>query len=183
MTVEPPSWLDSPAGDIHRIIETFGPNTQEISRVFLALRDMRWLAHMGEPLIDNSVSVIENWNEALAVFDNSLLYTENGMLMAACDHADRILTQLPGRGDWWHRSRAEAKRYEALSTIPESLSPSERELIVEHLYELVSMVLVEIIASPEVGCTYFREQFEWFRAGRFPCGWDGQWPGGRMRVF
>ena len=45
------------------------------------------------------------------------------------------------------------------------------------------MLLVEIIASPEAECTYFREQLPWFHAGHFPCGWDGDWPSGRMRVY
>ena len=29
----------------------------------------------------------------------------------------------------------------------------------------------------------FREQLAWFQVGRFPCGWDGDWPNGRMRVY
>jgi hypothetical protein len=45
------------------------------------------------------------------------------------------------------------------------------------------MLLAEIIGSPEAECTYFREQLPWFHAGRFPCGWDGDWPSGRMRVY
>ena len=57
------------------------------------------------------------------------------------------------------------------------------DLLFEYLYEFISMLLVEIIASPEAECTYFREQLPWFHAGRFPCGWEGDWPNGRMRVF
>jgi hypothetical protein len=45
------------------------------------------------------------------------------------------------------------------------------------------MLLVEIVASPEAECTYFREQLSWFHAGHLPCGWDGDWPSGRMRVY
>jgi len=179
--VVPTSSLDLRSRDLGSLPEPFGPNTQEIYRVFLALRNMPWLAHVGEPLRDRHISAVGTWDDALMIFDSHLLYNENGLLMAACEHADRMLTQLPGRSDWWHRAREEAKNHETLSTIPESLP--ERDSMVEHLYELVSMLLAEIIASPEVGCTYFREQFEWFRSGRFPCGWDGQWPSGRMRVY
>jgi hypothetical protein len=44
------------------------------------------------------------------------------------------------------------------------------------------MLLVEII-TPEANCTYFREQLTWFQAGHFPCGWQGDWPTAKMRVY
>jgi hypothetical protein len=70
-----------------------------------------------------------------------------------------------------------------LDGVPRSRPRADRDNVYEYLYEFVSMLLAEIIASPEAECTYFREQLPWFHAGHFPCGWDGDWPHGHMRVY
>ena len=81
------------------------------------------------------------------------------------------------RDAWWQKAREDAKRYTALyGWIPDSLSQEHQDLLFENLYEYVSMLLAEIIASPDAECTYFREQLPWFHAGHFPCGyrvWTG----------
>jgi hypothetical protein len=55
----------------------------------------------------------------------------------------------------------------------------------DYVIEFVRLLFIEIyagdIAAPQ--CTYFRDQLGWFLAGFFPCGWEGEWPHGRMRVF
>ena len=108
----------------------------------------------------------------------------SGPYAGVASRIDPLVEQAPERKAWWQRAREEAKRYTVLrGWAPQTLAREQRDLIFEYLYEFVSMLLAETIASPEAECTYFREQLVWFHAGHFPCGWDGEWPNGRMRVF
>jgi len=129
------------------------------------------------------VIIVHSWDEALTIFDDDLRYNINGLLQAPCERVDEVLARFPERQAWWQKARQDIKRYIALSGIPDSLAQEKQDLLFEHLYEFVSMLLVEIIASPEGRCTYFREQLTWFHVGHFPCGWEGHWPNGRMRVY
>jgi len=171
--------------------EEYGPNSQAVASAFVALSKTPWLEHVGEPWLEhvgapldnnNDVIVVHSWDEALAIFDDDLRYNVNGLLQAPCSCDDEVLERFPERQAWWQRAREDVKEYVAFSGIPDSLPQAKQDLLFEHLYEFVSMLLVEIVASPE-GCMYFREQFTWFHAGHFPCGWDGDWPRGRMRVY
>ena len=191
MTPMPTPWTDLLSRRVNNIKEAYGPNSRDVIGAFSALSETPWLERAGEPWPervdgrpdDGGVIVVHSWNEALTIFDDSLRYNINGLLQAPCGRADDALVGLPERRRWWQCAREDVKRYVALSGIPDSLPQEQQDLLFEHLYEFVSMLLVEIIASPEVECTYFREQLPWFHAGRFPCGWEGDWPNGRMRVF
>jgi hypothetical protein len=171
--------------------ESYGSNSQAVISAFGVLSETPWLEHVGEPWLqrviegaeDSAVNLVRSWTDALTIFDNHHRYNVNGILQAPCDRVDEILTRFSERNDWWQRAREDIKPYIVLSGIPDSLSQEKQDLLFEHLYEFVSMLLVEIIASPDTQCTYFREQLAWFHVGHFPCGWDGDWPNGRMRVY
>lgn len=55
----------------------------------------------------------------------------------------------------------------------------------DYIHEYIRLLFIEIYAGDvaEPHCTYFRDQLGWFLAGFLPCGWEGEWPRGRMRVF
>ena len=130
----------------------------------------------------SDVAIMTSWSDARSIFTEFPKYNINGVLQAACDPCDRIIDGTPSRKAWWQKAREDVKPYISL-VVPASLSQEHQDLMFEHLYEYVSMLFVEIIAAPEAECTYFREQLTWFYAGHFPCGWVGDWPRGRLRVF
>ena len=170
--------------------EEYGPNSQAVAGALMTLDKTRWLEQVGLPwqehVVDrlDDVTIVQSWDEALVIFGEDLRYNANGVLEAPCARVDPILERYPERKAWWQKAREEAKRYTVLrGWAPQTLAREQRDLIFEYLYEFVSMLLSEIIASPEAECAYFREQLPWFHAGHFPCGWEGDWPSGRMRVF
>jgi hypothetical protein len=191
MTPMPTPWTDLLSRRITNIKEAYGPNSRAVIAAFAALSDASWLEHVGEPWLEDfgeqadlgRVTIARSWEQALTIFDESQRYNINGLLQRPCDRVDEALARLPeGRG-WWQSARNDVKRYISLSGIPDDLPQDRQDLLFENMYEFVSMLLAEIIASPEAECTYFREQLPWFHAGHFPCGWDGEWPSGRMRVY
>ena len=191
MTSTPMPWTELLSRRVSNIKEVYGPNSRQVIAAFSVLSETPWLDQVGEAWLEHfdglpdadGLIVVHSWNEALTIFDDGLRYNINGLLQAPCDRTDDALSLFPERTTWWQSARNDVKRYIALSGIPDALPQERQDLLFEHLYEYVSMLLVEIIASPEAACTYFREQLTWFHAGRFPCGWDGDWPSGRMRVF
>ena len=190
-TSMPNPWTDLLSRHIRNVQGAYGPNSQAVVGAFSVLSETPWLEHVAEPwlehvaepLDENRVIVVHSWDEALVIFDDDLRYNVNGVLRAPCDRVDAVLEHLPDRQSWWRRAREDIKRYIALSGILGSLPQEKQDLLFEHLYEYVSMLLVEIITSPEADCTYFREQLTWFHSGHFPCGWHDDWPSGRMRVY
>jgi hypothetical protein len=126
-----------------------------------------WLEHSGASIAVSDVIVVRSWDASLAIFDQYLHYNINGVLQAPCDQVDSVLSRFSDRRSWWQNARDDVKRYIAFSGIPDFLSQDRQDRLSEHLYEFVSMLLAEIIASPDAGCTYFREQLPWFHAGHF----------------
>jgi hypothetical protein len=47
----------------------------------------------------------------------------------------------------------------------------------------VGTYLLALEYSDIVEPQHYGEQMEWYRLGHFPCGWQGQGPGGRRVVF
>lgn len=185
-------WTDMLSRRFSNVREEYGPNSQMVASALVVLDKTHWLKRVGESWLEhldefmdgNSVTIVRSWEEALTIFDEDSRYNANGVLEAPCSRVDSVFTRFPDRDAWWQKAREDAKRCTALySWIPRSLNQEHQDLLFENLWEFVSMVLAEIIASPEAECTYFREQLTWFHAGHFPCGWDGDWPNGRMRVF
>jgi hypothetical protein len=189
--VTPPTlipWMELLSKRWSNVRDEYGPNSQAVSSAFMALDKARWLERVGtlwqEGACLTSVAIVRSWDEALTIFGEDLRYNANGVLEAPCAGVDAVLERYPERKAWWQKAREEAKRYTALSAwVPDSLLHEQQDLLYENLWEYVSMLLVEIIVSPEAECTYFREQLPWFHGGHFPCGWEGDWPNGRMRVF
>lgn len=189
MTVSTPApWTDLLAKEFRNVGNEYGPNSQVVASALAVLNRTQWLEHAGEPLENDRVTVVRSWDDALQMLNRDLRsrdhrYNANGLLEEPCARIDEVFARIPERDAWWQKAREEAKRYTLLGGVPQSRPRDDRDRMFEHLYEFVSMLLAEIIASPEAECTYFREQLAWFQTGRFPCGWDGDWPNGRMRVY
>jgi hypothetical protein len=188
MSSTPIPWTELLSRRFSNIRDEYGPNSQEVASAFWVLSRTPWTEHAGEPLNDDAITVVRSWDDALKVLNKDLAtrdrrYNAMGHLEAPCTRVDEIFERIPERDAWWQTAREEAKRYVILDGVPRSRPRADRDNVYEYLYEFVSMLLAEIIASPEAECTYFREQLPWFHSGRFPCGWEGDWPSGRMRVY
>ena len=105
------------------------------------------------------------------------------------DVANRALSELPDR----HYAAAKAIG----PSILEEAWPDAAELedagaplyammtIGDYIHGYIRLLFIEIYAGDvaEPRCTYFRDQLGWFLAGFLPCGWEGAWPDGKLRVF
>jgi len=164
--------------------DEYGPSSQAVISAFDALGNTEWLSHVGQPLpVDVNVVVMHSWDEALSVFDlPSNTYDVHGHLLQPALRCITVMRSEPYK-TWWMKAVGDAgDYYDYLSSIPSSLGVMH-EWVNNYLYQYISYLLSEIIGTDVVGTTYFRELLPWFYAGHFPCGWEGDWPQGRLRVY
>lgn len=163
----------------------FGPHTAAVSSAIHALQDAAWYRHVGAPsALDHTVQRVASWEAALAIFQDTASYVRAGVLAGPWTEAVRVQDARPELHESWHAALALCRETVDLESpsVP-GATVETNVLLLDYLRDFVNLVLVEIIYTDEIRSTYFREQLQWFAAGYFPCGWVGEWPAGRMRVF
>jgi hypothetical protein len=182
MTTPTESWRELLADQWEDVTDQFGPRSQAVWSAIEAICELRWFEQVGRPLEGAEVEFVDGWKRALSVFDDGGRYDLKGHLK---DPVELVwpITQEP-RAMWWRAAReAATATYTFAGFLPKNLDEQTRDLLWDHLHAYVSLLLAEVLAGDEVGCTYFREQLGWYAAGHFPCGWSGDWPRGRHRVL
>lgn len=143
-----------------------------------------WFAHVGEGSLEQSL-VVKNWDVAIEKC-TSIDYENFGIEMA--NHIRRIVRT------------ANVERYQQWNTIVGAVRP-RIELIVESaaplwrvpedqlqaikdqvLWDLCSACL-ESEFSDIFPPGYYLDTFQIYSLGRFPCGWNGDYPQGQRIIF
>lgn len=68
---------------------------------------------------------------------------------------------------------------QSIGAIPESQLGILHAQLVHH----VGSIAAEIVAADIVPFDIFRQMWKWYRKGHWPCGWEGNWPDGKLIVF
>lgn len=165
--------------------QEFGPEGAGVASALWAIKETPWFSKVGEPLPVDRVVRVQSWEDALTIFDDKSgeKYNINGHLIAAHKRCSDVLDARPELEVWRQAAQSKARKVATYPGAPKHLPQERRDLVFEYLWELVSMLMAEVIVAPYVDCTYFREQCAWFHEGRLPCGWEGDWPVGMMRVL
>lgn len=165
--------------------------SQASARAHSLLLDARWFASLGLPTDrDGDVERVNGWSEATAIFRKGAGTGPIGTLDAPAYHLLRVLDAEPSQamakaGDRAARDAVALGQVSFVEFIPAELPFVQNIAVGDYLTEYVRFLFLEIHGG-DVGptrCTYFREQLPWFLAGFFPCGWVGDWPTGRLRVY
>lgn len=164
--------------------DLYGPHGGAVMKACEALGRARWLQKVGRPLKEPGLVPVHSWEEALAVFETAEeSYEISGHLRKPAQRCHEAVDREPERG-WWEAAVATASEYATYDlAMPDELDDSWQDWLDNYLYQYVSYLMAEIIGADAVGSTYFRELLPWFYAGRFPCGWVGDWPAGKPRLF
>lgn len=168
--------------------EEYGPHTKELLSLAAVLQRTEWYANVANPSpLDGTVTRVKSWAEAWTILDDvdEVRYTVHGSLVAACDVIDQALHREPQRRVW---ARAFRQWSRAVFTIPApprdpAWNRDRFALAIDYPVDVIEYAIREIAVSDTVECTYFRQHFQWFAYGYFPCGWDGEWPAGKLRVL
>lgn len=186
------SWLDI----LSSPNEQFGPNSLHVYKALSVMENIEWLKHVGEPLQEPfaNVTLVGSWDEALSIYapsdEDEARYTNRGTLLVARERLMNDITSSPEPTSWWYSANTRALALIASRPVgidhyyrgtPEHICDAVDLSARANIYDWAMLLLGEIIVSPSY--TYFRDQLPWYCAGRYPCGWDGNWPEGRMRIY
>ncbi len=160
----------------------FGRNGHQICAAIDAVHSIDWFAHVGEPIDATIVVLASSWEAVSDVVHASWSAGYCGIFekpaslysadMDAVTHSQYVAAY-----------EASRDAFDYFPYLPTELSEQDRELANSYLRSWSELLFCEILLSDRIDCTYFREQLQWFHAGHFPCGWEGEWPVGKMRVF
>lgn len=164
--------------------DKYGPHTRQIGSAIMVLQDTRWYSSVGTPSpLDERVVRVASWDEAWSILDDPPGYFR-GALERPADLVMHRRKADPQADEWWQMARELFRKAVSVQDPPTDGWEAAREAEAwDYLTWTFERLLEEIIVSDDVDCTYFREQFQWFAAGYFPCGWEGDWPVGKMRVY
>lgn len=175
------------------------------SSALARLREAPWLANVGEPSSrDGNAARVHGWDDALAAFKggglnedgshktydgSGTLYAPLWLLLGRIDSDDELNRRTATAAN--HALDALLGYYSAVGDgVCAHMAPDADTFDIEitvgdYVHRFIQLLFIEIYAGDvaEPRCTYFRDQLGWFLAGFLPCGWEGEWPHGRMRVF
>lgn len=166
------------------VTDEYGPHTQAVVNGFETLDTISWFSAAGsEPPPGTDVEGVNTWGDALGHLTSSDQYGPHGHPVGPMEALEDV-RDADEIQDWLDAAFAAVEEFvDYENYIPSYLEKPDRLFLREHLREFVEGLLIEIVAADMTDCTYFRECLSWFEAGHFPCGWDGEWPDGRLRVF
>ena len=149
------------------------------------LKRTDWFSNAGMPLDDATVGLVGSWQQAAELkkgmpWENTCIDAQNALTVRLhLEHNDRYQN--------WN---------DLIHTVNDLLMPSlERELQdVACRYPTVRQLADEIKLELRLACVEtdyadlveagsYTEVAKWYMRGRFPCGWMGCWPQGRLMIL
>ncbi len=125
-----------------------------------------WLKNIGEPLHIQEVKQLFSWNDAWTHLQN-----ESWINASFHNHVDSM-------NPIW-----DIAYDQALETLSKSINYQLEEGISiadAVAYDIAAAAAVELATdSPD----FFTNLIEWYRLGHWPCGWEGEYPKGKLIVY
>jgi hypothetical protein len=163
--------------------DELGPKSDELLSAMDALAEIKWFSCVGAEL-SSDVHAVSSWDDALSIFSGTdARYGPNGHLDGPIERICRIGDSSEFGQSWQTACWQAGRRTNYQPWFPDWMTTGQADQLDLYLHEFVTSLVAEIVLADTVGMTYFREQLQWFYAGHFPCGWEGEWPVGMMRVF
>lgn len=158
----------------------FGPNCHLVVTAAEVVFDVPWFEKVGQSLDDDRVVRVSSWEEAHAIMEAGGGYY-HGHPPAAIERCREALNGLNDRSPW---ERAVVYIQERMEyPVDQGWTIFQQALLGDYLHDFAWYLAAEIMEPERTRSTYFREMLAWLAAGRFPCGWEGEWPVGKRRVF
>ena len=155
-------------------------------RIINALVDLDWFANVGQLILSTNESVIPigNWREAVASCSGALW--EDVCMEARNDLSMHLNDVCQTEFQTWNEVVNNSKR---------ELSESWVRMRTKLDSEGLPQVVADCVEWDTIHAVVFEHFAEWspprffehllriYQSGHFPCGWEGSWPEGKLRVF
>jgi hypothetical protein len=158
---------------------------KEITRETLdRLSQATWFVNVGKP-IEGPFVVLKSWDEA--VESCSSIEWENLLMEASNQLRERLLERNIERYRQWNEVVDELKQY----TVPFVRRKLREVHEVAHLpkdfedtvqWDILG-VCIEAEYADVFSPAFYASQAYWYIEGRFPCGWQGKFPEGKLILY
>ena len=147
------------------------------------LTKVTWFSAVGEP--DPDVVVLSSWTEAIEHCRSA--EWEDLLLEAANQYCERLLERSKERFSLWN-AIVEEIRPVTTALVREKIRDVATIQSLPNVFEdTVQWDILHLCMEAEYADIYppgfFASQAYWYVAGRFPCGWQGTFPTGRLIVY
>lgn len=148
------------------------------------LRQADWFANVGTPVRPDVVAV-HSWEEAVA--SGAKPDWENLRLEIKNRESGRVRQHFGDEAFPWNdlvreiRPQTVAMTNERLNAL--GLSDLARKVVYAGASWDTLGACLETEYSDIVACDFYRRLLEWYLAGHWPCGWEGEYPAGKLVVF
>ena len=182
--------LNAPLLDTPDPAELASPQTLQASNVASRLRAVDWFSRCGEPVTSTSSIPIErvpSWQAAARqcsepIWENVQLEAQNQLTSWLHLH-DR------GGSERWNQLVAGHKASVVDPLTEAKWRPYQRKhaldarMVSSVQWDVLGALMENSYLGSGHGCSFFLQLLTLYEAGHFPCGWNGEWPGGALLVY
>lgn len=160
--------------------------TDETKLKLAQFDELDWFSKAGQPLRDTNTKQVGSWTEAIKMCgsrDSANVRLESQNILT-----EKLCFEWPDRyhGKWNPLVATIKKRTEPIALERAVSSPHSPKLpkgVVDALRWDLLMIMMELEYADIVPPRFFAERAKWYLAGHFPCGWEGEFPEGRLIVY
>jgi len=178
----------------------YGPNWAMIQRYIEEIPEGFLFQNVGQPdPADRDVRRIHDWD----TLEKSVDYSFEGADAKTCPYlrflllCDRVRQKAEALGTEHalHEALVNATAG-AADTYASEVGGEQDEQFLEFVYSVepeyywrasiqdhCSYIATEMVVAHLTDIHLMRDMWYWYRAGHWPCGWEGDWPEGRLIVF
>lgn len=158
-------------------------------KVLGVIRQIDWFHNCGNALKNDiifSCSYVENWNEAQlnyhsSIWENTTLEARNALTVFLHDkHRDQYLN--------WNHLAKEARGFLEEEIVPKIELYKEKNnldnvFIDSVKWDVLNAIMEKSYKKHRNSPVFFSELLTVYESGNFPCGWDGEWPKGKLVIY
>jgi hypothetical protein len=157
------------------------------SRTVATLRQLEqanWFSCVGN-LDTEAAKVLSSWDDAIE--HCSTLDWENLCLEAANQYCERLREKSPSRFSQWNKVVDEVKPFAIEMVQRKCRTVVENHGLPKPFRDCVDWDILHLLLEAEFADVFppgfYASQAFWYLRGHFPCGWDGEFPAGRLVIY
>ena len=150
-----------------------------------SLESIEWFFAVGEKVVTNNARFLTSWTEAIQSCESE--YWQWLLMEAPNQYRTQLLKKSPERFRKWNDVIREVK----LKTIPlvdrKIANVVQQKNLSKVFSDVVDWDILHLCVEAEYADVYppgfFASQAYWYMKGHFPCGWDGEFPDGKLVIY
>lgn len=158
------------------------------SRTKLTLEELEnadWFTNVGKSYESPNIILVKTWKDAIQWCQSQ--YWEDLTLEAYNQYCERLFERSKERFNLWNDVVAEMKTYVSPLVERKTEQIINKNDLPKVFFHCVFGDIIGVCMEAEYADIYppgfFASQAFWYVKGHFPCGWEGEFPDGKLVVF